>query len=1187
MRHPAHLKINQNSSSIPKPVLLCYLNTLDNHPHTVYCLKPILTTTTTTPQHNTTQQTAHVSTPNMDLLILVAVFIGSNFWGMYGQVPLINIDPSNTFLERLVGAFQLTSVAYALQEIHPLVFPEAALDTAPTSQSPVQSLPPKTEPFQTVMEYANMTAPPEARGSGRKGSRFVLEDLEMQNHYGEYLWKYIAPAVIVALAVFGLVWLSKSTNGGETDSEQEEDEQTSSHGVVMDKVLLRRLVDCLESEFRNRPERMGDGATSIMGILGLIKIKMPPGAANDDNPRLYNTLLQLSKRVAKIEKGFTLAFPVGTFPVDDSSSQSESGQQAPGQGAYQKYKDEFDKNLKQIDEGMKNYNNIANEVNEIKASFKDLQNQVASLYRTMAPVEESDGEEEVSEGEKGSARRYADDIVKRSNAVWETKYDYLNNRLAELIDYIHAADQDKKSKLHIFEQMVYGTFNSLQQETDSLKKAHEHLNRQAGTFITGLDQKAKDLDQRIKELSRIVNYKLTDPATLLNLGDGLTTTDPYLIELTKMAQMSTKGILLHERSLKVHRDKIEELMRQVPFLQTSVALLTTENEKLWDIIESANLGSSEETSRGAGKAAKSSRLLITGPDGDSNNSHVTDSKADSGNDDKGEPSDAGPKGASKNVLVPCFRFPEEVDPNDLAALPSGNSLDSSPDLEAESSERPDNGRKRAPKGLIIPSLARPGVVDLSEVSPSLRTDCYYREADPHGFFHPDYTIPDATGRKEVNLYDSESSESPLSPKSLPRRRRPNTQYNNILTAVREEGPVKPKRGETVAGRVQDDGKQHETKEKTGGIDTKKPKEITAPSQPKGKPEGVAVPPDQLNGKAPEGAKTGKLKQTAVQEPKAHNDKTDTRLKEKLQTQHPPDVAKSGVKPSSPQEWNNFAATARFREKARNEKFVAELEKQRTPVAAPKDSSPKSAAVNPNMELSSRNQTEPRHAAAPAGTKQQHPETSQRQGQARPGNVSERVSQFQSAAREFDATAYGVPKGRKTGHYPPAGSKRDYQPSTPKGVVARQKDKKCREVERRPIGQQPPVRESASAEEQQKIQAWGSFSAETAAKEKLDNEKLLEEARKNNGPASATWKEKVTWRQSGSSPAGSKSKEEPGANQAPESRSQQSPPVQDSSAPGSAGPQAPGAGQDDTGNGDSEGDGKNKWSEVEGGNGQNW
>ncbi|KAI9929278.1 hypothetical protein MW887_001686 [Aspergillus wentii] len=101
----------------------------------------------------------------MELTILTTIFISLNLWGIYAPIPLTNINPSRSPLERSISSFQAVSTIHVLRKIHPKVFPEvnaAATDT-PDPNNPLK----RDDILNGVMEeYAqdrNLTmSPPSA-----------------------------------------------------------------------------------------------------------------------------------------------------------------------------------------------------------------------------------------------------------------------------------------------------------------------------------------------------------------------------------------------------------------------------------------------------------------------------------------------------------------------------------------------------------------------------------------------------------------------------------------------------------------------------------------------------------------------------------------------------------------------------------------------------------------------------------------------------------------------------------------------------------------------------------------------------------------------------------------------------------------------------------------------------------------
>ncbi|RMJ23088.1 hypothetical protein PHISP_06039 [Aspergillus sp. HF37] len=332
----------------------------------------------------------------MELVILVAAFIGSNLWSMFGPVPFIRIDPTTPVMERLVGSFQLTSVIYALQEIHPLVFPEATLDPPPPrfTRDPFP-LPPKTQDvFRTVTKYVDNAATSfsaATRGRSMDARETSLQPVGSDPTYPPLReWNVMAYVVLplIAVVVFAAYFVWKSPRRAPATENQpkanqpgdNQSQQPPSDGVVVDRVLFERLIEPLAHEFQNRPsghDQSGeDRASRVVGILDLLRAKFPPGAGHDNDPRIYNTLLRLSERVTKVEKAIDLMFsPVELPDASGPDDNPDATSQGSSQTGFTQYKEAFDRNMKAVDP------TISNTVSSIQQEMAKLKKMQSTLDR--------------------------------------------------------------------------------------------------------------------------------------------------------------------------------------------------------------------------------------------------------------------------------------------------------------------------------------------------------------------------------------------------------------------------------------------------------------------------------------------------------------------------------------------------------------------------------------------------------------------------------------------------------------------------------------------------------------------------------------------------------------------------------------------------------------------------------------
>lgn len=1094
-------------------------------------------------------------TPKMELVILAAAFLGSSLWSMYTQVPFIRIDPTNTALQRLVGSFQLTSIIYALQEIHPLVFPEATLDPPPVVPREPFPLPPKTQGvIRTMTEYVDMaTARVSSPAHGRNRS-VNLQETSLQpiwrgptnSHMnGRYtpIFPFAFGLLMVGAAML-VAWNSK--RGTPATEDQSTADRPPSDGVVVDRVLFQRLLETLTHEFQNRPsaadEQGQDSASNIVGVLDLLKVKLPPGAGHDNTPPTYNALLRLSQRVTKVEKAINLMFPPvevpGTSgPGDDSGARPQASEQT----GFARYKEEFGKNLNAIDVG-RNYAKLIEEINALKNDVvmqeslnecvQDLQDEMARLYEAIASVTAIDDEEELSVAEKESARRYTDERVKRTNAAFQAKFNHLDHKLVKLGDRLKETEENHGSKLDRLDPTLDDTLSSLRKEVDNLKQTQGVFNRKAGAIFT-------NLDQRMTSLTRTLESGPTGLEPLTTLGPELRTENLFLQRVVEKLDISIKWI--HEIGQAVrgqgeriaqHGTKIAELQKQLRHARNSSVFLEVENQKLWTTLKRVVPDGLSEVV-GSGDDSQSSKGSQVDPrDGAENIRNIRSQP--------GAQIDQETVAALETARLPdpnASTTPRGGRPETAYANRSGtwkvNIHDAETHLESEEMD--------ASSDAALPSVADDlPARDVAEKPQTLTTLGMERPANDEDSAAWERSYVEHFQAKE---HSSDANAETESGELIGVPRHVHSSAADDLTFQ------PPSRSTTVPG----DEVENQNKHSALGVEGAANDEISAAwereveqlktgrsandtetvegsdSAPESGHYSASSMPKQSRGKGE--SEEPEVGQDRAQGGAAGDAEAIQNPQEKAQDRDSPAPENRVRQTAIPKGSSASSAMTRAREMAQKKQFLARLERQRKRKQAwpPANEGPvEPEGIMPDMKATESPQATPVPApqppiptpAAPAGHGQeakQHAQSGKLREQSQTSTPSAEKSKPQPMRIPFDFSAYGQRDVKNIPSFPPAGTKTDYQPSTPKnpGQFGRDQkgaQRKSKDVARRPIGQPPPVRGSATTEERRKIQGWGVFSDSAFAKEKEESRKTQEEAQNNSGPASASWQESVTWKQ---------------------------------------------------------------------------
>ena len=526
-------------------------------------------------------------------VILAVAFVGTNIYGMYGNIPFTGINPTKTFLDRFLGSLQVTSTIYALQEIHPWVFPEV-LDPPP---SEIPSIFPSKaqEVVETVTEYVKVTAglssPTRGFENGTNSNRTDLQVvLPVYDDIPLFGWHYpnivlYAYPMLSALAVF-LIWEVVRRVIRRIMRPKQDDK------VVLDAMLFAQLVAALKGEFKHRSSSQtgekedADSVArraNIIGVLDLVKI--PAGSQLENNAPTIDSLIDMSQRITKVEEFIKLAFPY-TGQGDATGSGDGSSGPKPGassQVSSQKetttYKAAFDNAMNDIDESVKDYPRIKNELDSvlervrqgsiaqetIQRRIHELQSEFKKLNDAMAMTSDSDSDQVDSSETESDDHRYTDKKIKMSNTLWQTKYNSLETKMAALDNYLtESMDKIRHRQTNGFKLLDLKIEDVLQAPAGQLPD-RTRLSRVIGEFIP--------LDNTIRELARRSNIAIK---TLEENGEDIS--------------------------------KLKDLKLQVENIDFTMVLLTAENEKIWETLktispEHVSKRAPEHKSSGGGRPA--------------------------------------------------------------------------------------------------------------------------------------------------------------------------------------------------------------------------------------------------------------------------------------------------------------------------------------------------------------------------------------------------------------------------------------------------------------------------------------------------------------------------------------------------------------------------------------------------------
>lgn len=522
----------------------------------------------------------------MEPAILIAAFIGANIWGIFGPVPFTNINPTRTFLDRFLGSVQITSTIWALQEIHPKVFPEILLEDPRRKTIGPQApfITPKTQDvLRTVTEFVTMMTAPyapynpmnetEIPDSVTQSTNLALIPSESAYSKAEFVFPFqfdglsentaVIYMVTSILVLFIIAW-----------NVQRKLAKRGSKKVELDSVLLTELVGTLKEEFKYRiPQDDEDVDTiarraNIAGILELVEI--PPSPHLENNTPTIGALIDVTQRVTRLEELLKMIFPY-TAPNGASGAggaSPETAGQPVGQGSIAARKAKFDQTMQDLDQGIKNYNQMAAEIDTIKRTMeneatkqewtakdiKELQSELGRLHSAMVCITGDDEDKRLvlSEDEKSDFHRYTDLKVQQSNVAWQAKYTELADRLDE---------QNKKME------------SSMLSDVPLIKK------RQTDGFLF--------LNKKIEDFRMTPSNRLFKREELVALIESILPRNPTIQALIQRANAT-------KRAIGIEGEKIHDLKAKIDHAGFATALLTAENAKVWEV-----LGTTSESSSGA------------------------------------------------------------------------------------------------------------------------------------------------------------------------------------------------------------------------------------------------------------------------------------------------------------------------------------------------------------------------------------------------------------------------------------------------------------------------------------------------------------------------------------------------------------------------------------------------------------
>ena len=961
----------------------------------------------------------------MDPVILAVAFIGVNIWGMYGNIPFTGINPTTTFLDRFLGSLQVTSVIYALQEIHPKVFPEILDPPPPRETTPSFPLAPESqEAVRTVTEYVKLTAgfspPTHSFGNGASSNQTdlqlvtrVYDDIPFYGWYFPNIWLSVSP-VVSALAIF-FVWevVRKMVRPKKRDT------------VVLDARLFEQLVSALKDEFKHRhsyqagEDEDADSVTrraNIIGVLDLVKI--PPRSRLENDPPTIESLIDMSQRITRAEEFIKAAFPYTGQGDGNSSGDGSSGpepgtaSQASGQKKTTTYKAAFDKAMNDIDESVSNYTKVTDELCQVHITQGTIQKQINALRyefekltNAMAPTSDGvSGQMELSETERSDTHRYTDDKIKMSNTVWEAKYNFLGEKLATLDDNVR-------------------------------KTLDVVRDRQTKGFQL--------VDHKIREALQTPAGQMPDKTQLSKLIGESIVLDKTFRELVSRFNAAVKTIGENKEDIR----NLKGLKEQVDNIYITTVFLTAEHEKIWKTLETISpenvpkrvpgritAAAPERKSSGGGRPASGGdaedasstvpSVVTTKP---SIRSSSTASAGVQMKDDHKEPSN--PKKKAKKPKEPNL-YDAETEP------------ESEEDEDPDSTHPPLTENQASESSRVDPTIPVTGEGD----APLSKTD------RPEGEGHSKEKKP-----QEI----PQDQQAPSDKEPVPRRT--TTRAFGFITA-------------TGQGEVKKEGIRPL-------IEQEKQSETSQDFVPKGESENPPKSDASKVGKeTSDEQQAGRSEETTVlrPEPPRHSPTVRAKYAEPSKQHAQPDNTEKRQMPTVPRQ---------------------------TPIQPKVLFDPTKYGLKEHMKKS--------NSKSPASGKQDSPkeEAQIQKGQMEKPQMQAEGGLLQPTGPPFNTVSQGLrQRMANSPFYPPAGTKKDYQPNTPKDRAQFEPDQKGKQTkgQQRPIEELPPTQQTGTTGDQKKVAAWNTFGVETRAREREEHEKYLKEAQ-NYESTPANWGTNLKWK----------------------------------------------------------------------------
>lgn len=1180
-----------------------------------------------------------LSSPKMEIVILAAAFIGANIWGIFGPVPFTNINPAHTFLERFLGSVQLTSTIYALQEVHPLVFPEVLLEEpwrSKRGKPPAETI----EVLKTVTDYLtqNITGyvtdyvtvwtTPDVTPTNKTQQEELAKSTSLAPIWDGYGYPdpgsafppfseyYSAVPYAVAIVLVSFIVLFNLRRLFEKMKAKKP------KTVEFDAATFEQLVGALKQEFQHRVAAQGpenesvDSVTrrsNIAGILDLVKI--PSRSQLENDPPTIDALIDVSQRVTRVEELMKMVFPyTGRPAADGSGNAAPTGPETRFQPAEQEgamtYKEEFDKKLKDIDDGMKNYTRLADELESVKEEMqneantqemlrndiKAVRDELSSLYSAMMPI---DGDaRDLSDIEKTDLHHYTDAKVSQSNIVLHAKYNELAERL------------DSRANTRLTE---YTT-----------KADVAALDRRMNDGFSFVYHRTNETRRMINDLQVTPSGRLFNRQQLSSLVSGVITDDPTIQEMLKRYKAITKAAL-EDRAM------LRQLSEKIDSVHGTTAFLAAENAKAWDSINAAGSTHSSDECTGFNGESYGEPLFedlqpthspvlsdlasspTTSPKGkiwkgkepmhqafNDNDSDMDSTKspetvitsiwrgrtasprpaaptpAAPATDEveaKPQSTSASGQGYREPSRKPRVRFPPEnqeplLDDASTGAfdfftatnrdIGGGGSYQSSPEQEAQRPASPAQPQEpeqplklddvKVDKGKTDDQQAEHPPAAAASVEQEIPTTVNPSTVENSAKQHGKSDSPREKEQADTVPQGAPTHPSPLE-KEQPSATTPQgtpiytafnpTRYGHAehMEKLESQPSAAVKKEEHPKQHTQSSKLQEQKQTSTAPQGSPKPPSPRDKEQPATAPQGTSVypPVDPTGyGHATHIEKLESQPPVAVRKenhPKQHTPPGKLQEKQQQSTapqgspKPPPSGPTKGLEtarsqPPAPATKDDTPKQDTQSDKPQEtEKTQSAPQTGTAPQMAPK---PPMLPFDPSQyggkEFMKRVNTQPRVlAAGRSSPPKQQPQSDTLQGQR--SSIHDNPWQ---AAREglkppsqlSDPSKCGPKPLANIPTYPPAGTKRDYQPRTPNKPGPGQKkgaQGKGQQVRRDPMGPPPPAREAATGEEQRQLQGWNTFGTRALDREREEDTRLLEQSKNVGSLKTLDWKPSVTWK----------------------------------------------------------------------------